>query len=58
MDHMRNICKWNQVITDNINKTLSINSNMAFVFAYSMKEKTNKLKKCPELRMIGKETFL
>jgi hypothetical protein len=31
---------------------------MAFVFAYSMKEKTNKLKKCPELRMIGKETFL
>jgi len=29
---------------DNINKTQNI-INMAFVFAYSMKEETNKLKK-------------
>jgi hypothetical protein len=28
----------------NINKTQTIIRNMAFVFAYSMKEKTNKLK--------------
>jgi hypothetical protein len=44
MDHMRNICKWNQDIMD-INKTQTIIiRNMAFVFAYSTKEKTNKLK--------------
>ena len=30
---------------DNINKTQNIIRNMAFVFAYSMKEETNKLKK-------------
>jgi len=57
MDHMRNKCKWNQVIMDNINKTQNIIRNMAFVFAYSMKEKTNKLKKCPELRMIERKYY-
>lgn len=44
-------------MTDNINKTQNIITNMAFVFAYSMKEKTNKLKKCPALRMIERKYF-
>jgi hypothetical protein len=58
MDQMRNKCKWNQVIMDNINKTQNIIRNMAFVFAYRMKEKkTNKLKKCPEFRMIERKYF-
>jgi hypothetical protein len=57
MDHIRNICKWNQDITDNINKTQNIIRNMAFVFVYSIKEKNKYAKKCPELRMFDRKYF-